>query len=93
VHWIHSDQPCNPQSWATDTWHHVQISYSRDTTGNITYNSVWLDGTEYPINKTVFGAFSLGWSHGDLMTNFQVDGHGSSGSSTLYLDNLTFYRW
>jgi hypothetical protein len=93
VHWLHSSQPCNPQSWTQDTWHHVQISYSRDTTGNITYNSVWLDGTEYPINETVFGAFNLGWSHGDLMTNFQVDGHGKSGSSTLYLDNLTFYRW
>lgn len=93
VHWLHSTQPCNPESWAPNTWHHVQISYSRDGSGNITYNSVWFDGTEYPINQTVFGAFSLGWAKGDLMTNFQVDGHGKSGASTLYLDNLTFYRW
>ncbi len=93
VHWIHSTQPCNPESWTPNTWHHVQISYSRDNSGYITYNSVWFDGTEYPIHETVFGAFSLGWAKGDLMTNFQVDGHGSSGSSTLYLDNLTFYRW
>ena len=93
VKWVHSKQPCNPASWTRDTWHHVQISYSRDDIGNITFHSVWLDGVEAPINETVFGAFSLGWAKGDLMTNFQVDGAGSSGASTLYLDNLTFYRW
>jgi hypothetical protein len=93
VKWVRSTQPCNPANWARNTWHHVQISYSRDDDGNITFNSVWLDGIEAPINATVFGAFSLGWANGDLMTNFQVDGAGSSGSSTLYLDNLTFYRW
>jgi hypothetical protein len=71
----------------------VQISYSRDDEGNVSYHSVWLDGVEAPINETVNSAFKLGWSHGDLMTNFQVDGAGSSGSSTLYLDNLTIYRW
>ena len=93
VDWIHSDQPCNPANWTPNAWHHVQISYSRDDEGNVTYNSVWLDGVEAPINKTVPSAFSLGWAHGDLMTNFQVDGVGSSGSSVLYLDKLTIYRW
>jgi hypothetical protein len=93
VKWLHSNQPCNPADWATNVWHHVQISYSRDTVGNVTYNSVWLDGVEAPINETVPSAFSLGWAAGDLMTNFQVDGVGAGGSSTLYLDNLTFYRW
>jgi hypothetical protein len=93
VKWLHSNQPCNPADWATNVWHHIQISYSRDAVGNVTYNSVWLDGVEAPINETVFSAFSLGWSAGDLMTNFQVDGVGAGGSSTLYLDNLTFYRW
>jgi hypothetical protein len=63
AHWVKSNQPCNLASWSTDTWHHVQISYSRDDLGNVTYNSVWLDGL------------------------------GASGSSTIYLDNLTIYRW
>jgi hypothetical protein len=62
--------------------------------GNVTYNAVWLDGVEAPINETVPSAFSLGWAAGDLMANFQVDGKGSgSGSSTLYLDQFTMYRW
>jgi hypothetical protein len=93
VKWVHSDQPCNPAAWTPNAWHHVQISYSRDDVGNVTYNSVWLDGVEAPINETVPSAFSLGWASGDLMTNFQVDGIGASGSSVLYLDELTIYRW
>ena len=90
-HWLHSNQPCNPRSWATNTWHHVQITYSRDDSGNVTYRTVWLDGVEYPINATVPSAFALGWGP-VLLTNFQVDGLGS-GSNTVYLDNLTISRW
>jgi hypothetical protein len=93
VKWLRSSQPCNPADWTRNVWHHVQISYSRDAVGNVTYKSVWLDGVEAEINKTVPSAFSLGWAAGTLMTNFQVDGVGAGGSSTLYVDNLTFYRW
>jgi hypothetical protein len=28
-----------------------------------------------------------------LIANFQMDGLGANGSSTLYLDNLTLYCW
>jgi len=93
VKWLRSSAPCNPANWATNTWHHVQISYSRDDSGNVTYHSVWLDGVESPINQTVNSDFTLGWAAGTLITNFQVDGAGTSGSATLYLDNLTIYRW
>lgn len=91
-HWIHSNQPCNPQNWAPNTWHHVQVTYSRDTSGNVTYQSVWLDGVEEDINATVPSAFSLGWAP-VLLTNFQVDGLGSSGSPTVYVDQLSVSRW
>jgi hypothetical protein len=90
--WIHSNQPCNPQNWAPNAWHHVQISYSRDTSGNVTYHSVWLDGVEQPINATVPSAFALGWDP-VLLINFQVDGYGSGGSPNVWVDNLTVYRW
>lgn len=93
IGWVASTVPCNPASWTTNTWHHVQISYSRDDVGNITYHSVWFDGIEGPINQTVNGALTLGWGDGVLVTNFQVDGLGASGSSSLYLDNLTISRW
>jgi len=93
VKWVRSNQTCNPANWTKNTWHHVQISYSRDDVGNVTYHSVWLDGIEYPINETVMSAFSLNWAAADLIANFQIDGNSGSGSSTLYLDDLTIYRW
>jgi hypothetical protein len=90
--WVHSGAYCNPRSWSINTWHHVQVYYSRDDSGNITYHSVWLDGNQQNINATVNSAFALGWAP-TLTTNVQVDGLGSSGSPTIYLDNLTISRW
>lgn len=91
--WLHSNQPCNLANWAPNTWHHVQIQYSRDTVGNVTYQSVWVDNVEQDLNVTVFSSFSLGWGS-TLLSNFQIDGNTSASSSTtVYLDNLTIYRW
>jgi len=90
-HWVHSSAACDVRNWTKNAWHHIQISYSRDDSGNVTYNSVWLDGTESPINKTVPSAFALGWGS-VLLTNFQIDGLGS-GSNTVYLNELTISRW
>ena len=90
--WLHSQATCNPRNWSTNTWHHVQVEYSRDNSGNVTYQSVWLDGAKQALNVTVPSAFALGWGS-TLLTNFQVDGLGASGTSTVYVDNLTIYRW
>ena len=57
VTWLKSNQTCNPRSWTTNAWHHVQIQYSRDDAGNVTYQSVWTDGVEQAINETVPSAF------------------------------------
>jgi hypothetical protein len=93
VNWIPAKgSSCNPRNWTPNTWHHVQVWYSRDNSGNVTYHSVWFDNVEQPINETVFSEFALGWAP-LLMTNFQLDGYGSSGSGAAYLDNLTVYRW
>jgi hypothetical protein len=91
--WVKSSAPCNVQSWAQNTWHHVQVSYSRDDYGNVTYQSVWLDGSQQQINAKVPSAFALGWAP-TVLTNFQVDSivPGWS-SSNVYLDNLTISRW
>jgi hypothetical protein len=89
--WVHSNAACNLSDWSRNTWHHIQISYSRDDSGNVTYQSVWLDSVEQNINATVPSAFELGWAP-MLLTNFQVDGY-NSGADTVYLDQLTVYRW
>lgn len=92
-HWVISNAPCNVQNWSQYAWHHVQVSYSRDGYGNVTYQSVWLDGNQEQINATVPSAFALGWGP-TLLTNFQVDGFFPGwSSSNVYLDDLTISRW
>jgi hypothetical protein len=90
--WVHSNRYCNPRTWGVNSWHHVQISYSRDQYGAVTYKAIWMDGVEEDVYVTVPSSFALGWGS-VLLTNFQVDGYGASGSSTVYLDNLTVYAW
>lgn len=92
AHWLHAtNAPCDVRTWTQNAWHHIQIGYSRDNSGNVTYHSVWLDGNQTQINKTVPSEFALGWGT-TLLTNFQIDGRGT-GSNTIYLDNLTISRW
>lgn len=91
--WQHTSAPCNVRSWSTNTWHHVQLRYSRNDTGWITYKSVTLDGVSHGINTTVLGAFNLGWAP-TLLVNVQLDGSTSgSGSASAIVDDLTIYRW
>ena len=83
---------CNARNWSQWTWHHVQAYYSHNSAGWITYHSVWLDGAETQLNATVFGAFDLGWGP-MINTQFQVDGLGSGGHTTVYVDDLNVARW
>lgn len=91
--WAHTSAPCNVHNWSANTWHHVQLSYSRNDTGWITYKSATVDGVSQSINTTVLGAFNLGWSP-TLLVNVQLDGATSgSGSASVILDDLIVYRW
>jgi hypothetical protein len=90
--WIHTSAYCNPRTWSRNVWHHVQILYSRNSVGYVSYKTVWLDGYQMNLNASAFSAFALGWGP-TLLTNFQVDGIGSGGSPVVFLDNLTIYRW
>jgi hypothetical protein len=91
--WQHSYAPCNVHNWSANAWHHVQIYFSHDGNGWVTYHSVWLDGQEQDLNFTVFSGYALGWGPA-VVTNFQIDGN-SSGTTwgNVYLDELTVYRW
>ncbi len=92
-HWHGSNIPCNPESWAANTWHHIQVAYHRDSSGKVTHDWVNFDGTHSTFSGATGGsAKSLGWARGDLLMNIQMDGVGS-GSLTAYFHKTTFYRW
>lgn len=91
--WVHSGAKCNPKSWGVNAWHHVQIAFTHDASGNVTYQSVTLDGAQQSINAKVFSGFALGWGK-TVLTNFQVDGGTSYAyGSNVYLDDLTVSYW
>ncbi|MHB8301857.1 MAG: hypothetical protein ACYDC6_03320 [Acidobacteriaceae bacterium] len=93
-HWNPSNIPCNPGSWSANTWHHVQIASHRDNSGVVTYDWVNLDGMQkYFSNATGGSAANLGWAHGDLLINFQLDGRQGSGSITAFAHQINIYRW
>jgi hypothetical protein len=91
--WIHSNVYCNPQQWAPNAWHHVELAYFRDASGNVTYQAVYFDGVAYPfVGAYGNSAFALGWGP-VLLTNFQIDGLGNNASVTAYSDGMNLYRW
>jgi hypothetical protein len=83
---------CNPRSWAINKWHHVQASFSRTSSGTVTYHSIWFDGAETTMNVSAFVAADLNWDP-IMNTQFQIDGLGSSGTVTAYLDGLKISAW
>jgi hypothetical protein len=95
AHWKSSNIACNPKNWAAKTWHHIQIASHRNSSGDVTYDWVNVDGTHSVFkNATGYSAESLGWAKGDLLINFQLDGaNAGSGSITAYIHKMTIFRW
>jgi hypothetical protein len=92
-HWHSSGLHCNPRDFTAKKWHHIQIASHRNSSGDVTYDWVGLDGDNKEVNKGGNGAISLHWSPGDLNLNFQMDGDSERGSVTIYADKLTIYAW
>jgi hypothetical protein len=92
-HWRTTNIPCDPQEFKANTWHHFQIATHRDNARHITYDYVVVDDkkTEWK-DETVVAAERLGWTPGDLVPNFQLDGVGS-GIMTVYYDKMHVWRW
>jgi hypothetical protein len=94
-HWKPSNIPCNPQNWAPNKWHHIQIQSHR--VGDVvTHDWVKFDNAKARsfTNATAPSGLYLGWSPSVLLINFQVDG-ASSNSGTIqgYFDELQIWRW
>ena len=92
-HWHSTGLACSPKKWSANTWHHIQIASHRNSSGEVFYDWVNLDGDYKQVNKSGNGAVDLHWSIGDLNLNFQLDGAESRGSVKMYSDKLTIFYW
>jgi hypothetical protein len=96
AHWQRSNLPCNPQNWAPNKWHHIQIQSHR--VGDVvTHDWVKLDnGAAHSFKQaTAPSGLFLSWMPiGVLVLNFQVDG-ALPGSGTVqgYFNELQVWRW
>ena len=95
THWHTSNLACNPKSWSSKTWHHVQIAEHLDSSGVVTHDWIGFDGNiQYFQNAVGYAGKYLNWQKGDLVLNLQPDGASSSnGAVKVYLDKLTVYKW
>jgi hypothetical protein len=93
-HWRSSNVPCNPKTWAPNTWHHIQIGFHRDDNGFVVHDWVNLDGTHSTFTNAGGPAGDwLGWPKGLLLVNYQVDGSLGNGSVTSFVHKMTIYSW
>jgi hypothetical protein len=94
--WKPSNIPCNPQNWAPNKWHHIQIQSHR--VGDVvTHDWVKVDNdrVRFFTRATATSGLFLGWTPtGVLLLNFQVDGALSGGGTVQgYFDKMQIWRW
>jgi hypothetical protein len=93
-HWVSTGVPCNPETWTPNVLHHIRIFGTISSADVSTYLGVEFDGVYTPFNgQTGNTGDALSWGKGVNLTNVQMDGLGSSGSATIYMDTLTETRW
>jgi hypothetical protein len=103
--WNTSNATCNNSQFSAGTWHHVQIQSHHDDSGNITYDAVAVDGSTQSFStcydhttgnatSCTGSRLSAAWDP-TIGPNFQLDGGNghSSGSITVYANQLTIYFW
>jgi len=93
---------CDPQAWTTsaapDGWSHIQLAGHRDGSGNAYYDFIVVNAhyaklTGWSGNSTF--AESPGWTSGDIILNFQIDGVPTAGqeyTSEVYTDGMEMLR-
>jgi len=88
--------PANPQNWAPNKWHHIQIQSHRVGMLSLTTGVKTRQRQSAPLQESHRALWPfLGWTPpGVLLINFQVDGaYSSSGTIQGYFDKLQIWRW
>jgi hypothetical protein len=103
--WVNTNVTCTASQVASGVWHHFQIRAHHDANGStgIYYDAVAMDGNVTPITKCTNAstgativcqstALSLGWG-GVIGPNFQLDGSGTGGTATAFVDDFSVFYW
>ena len=93
---------CDPQTWTPsatpDGWNHIQLAGHRDSSGKAYYDFIVVNAhytklSGWSGNSTF--AESPGWTSGDIILNFQIDGVPTAGqeyTAEVYADGMEMLR-
>jgi hypothetical protein len=85
AHWIPTGIPCNPVS---NSWNHVTIKVQRNSSNQLVYQSITMNGVTTNLNWTYGAGSAPGWW--GITINYQMDGNSKESPYTVMLDELTF---
>jgi hypothetical protein len=86
--WLHSNLACKRMT--PDTWHHIQWWTARDDS-TYTYNTLVVDGTSYPINRT-FNVSPSSWQNG-MGVQWQLDKSSTGVDIHEWVDDVKLTVW
>jgi len=84
-HWVPTGIACNPVS---NSWNHVTIKVQRNSSNQLVYQSITLNGVTGTLNWTYSPGSAPGWW--GITINYQMDGNYKENPYTVMLDELTF---
>lgn len=103
--WVNTNATCTREQVASGVWHHFQVQTHHDPDGGtgIYYDAVAIDGNVTPITSCTIASTGAsvpcvstpsnpGWG-GLIGPNFQIDGTGSGGAATAYVEDFTVFYW
>jgi hypothetical protein len=92
-HWIHNTSINCDDVLTPNTWHHVVMYLSTDSTANTyTYHVIRIDGVDYPLEQTE-PSHPSSWPNGLIGVQVQLDANGSGGGVNEYIEAMKAYGW
>jgi hypothetical protein len=82
--WVPTGVPCYLND---NSWNHITIQVQRNSSNELVYQSITLNGQTSTLNWVFPPGSSGGWY--GVTINYQMDGNADQASYTTYLDNLT----
>ena len=83
--WVPTGIACNPVS---NAWNHVTIQVQRNSSNQLVYQSITLNGVTSTLNQTYSAGSAPGWW--GITINYQMDGNYKENTYSVLLDELTF---
>lgn len=86
--WVPTNIPCTMKTG----WNHVTLQAHREANNDVTYQSVTVNGTVFPMNiKVAPKKIPAGWW--GMTVNYQIGGNYRIAANTTYVDNFHFTYW